>query len=77
MSAEKDGGVTAKALIPAAFLEAKPSRIRVGIKRNPGPTPSKPDRIEMGTARIKAALRLPRAVSFASPSLASPGLSNR
>jgi hypothetical protein len=42
MSAEKDGGVTAKALIPAAFLEAKPSRIRVGIKRNPGPTPSKP-----------------------------------
>jgi len=48
MSEENDGGVTAKALIPAAFFGSCPRIISVGISRNPGPTPRNPLSIDNG-----------------------------
>jgi hypothetical protein len=57
ISAEKDGGVTAKAFIPAALIGLNPRIISVGMRRNPGPTPRKPLKIEMGTASTRANLK--------------------
>ncbi|MEM0112526.1 MAG: hypothetical protein QXS56_02845, partial [Fervidicoccaceae archaeon] len=58
ISAEKEGGQTATAFIPAAFFGSRPAIIKVGISRNPGPTPRNPASIEMGTAKISASLYL-------------------
>jgi len=54
---EKEGKVTAKAFIPAATFALNPTSIKVGIRRNPGPTPRKPLRMEIGTARIRVSLK--------------------
>lgn len=50
MSAEKEGGVTASALIPAAFFALNHAIMRAGMSRKPGPTPRNPLRTEIGTA---------------------------
>lgn len=65
MREEKDGGVTANALTPAAFLGSYPSNIKVGISRKPGPTPKNPESIEMGIAKRIANLKFP--LSFPDP----------
>jgi hypothetical protein len=57
ISAEKEGGHTAKALIPAAFLGSKPHKIRVGISKKPGPTPRRPLKTDIGIARIVTNLK--------------------
>ena len=50
ISDEKDGGVTAIALIPAAIFASNPRIINVGINKNPGPTPKNPLKTEIGIA---------------------------
>jgi len=71
MRAENEGKITTKTLIPAAFLASNPSDISVGINKNPGPTPRKRAKTEIGTPRIIPNLK------FASPHLSFTGLKSR
>nr|WP_245540259.1 hypothetical protein [Thermodesulfobacterium thermophilum] len=54
---EKEGGVNAQALMPAAFFGSMPTIIRVGISKNPGLTPRNPLKTDIGTASIRAKLK--------------------
>ena len=47
-------GVTANAVMPAACLASKPTRISAGISKKPGPMPNRPARTEMGTVSSSA-----------------------